>query len=352
MGKCRVLLVGSNLSVKGGIVTVLKNYLHYDKWENTELFFVPTHVETNIVMKLLYFITSLLRIIYTCFTKKIDIVHIHVSERGSFFRKAIIVLICKSLRKKVILHHHGAEFQIFYDNLSMKKKAYVRRILSKADLNIVLSNHLIAMITDIAPTARVQVLYNAVPSYDANPYNEEANGILFLGRLGKRKGTYDLLEVIQILDSQIDPAITFFLCGDGEVDEVQDTIDRLGIRDRIGHVGWVGKKEKKLILQQTMINVLPSYNEGLPMTILETMACGIPNISTCIASIPEVIEEGKTGLLMKPGDIKNFTKQLSTLISNKNLRKTISENSYRFINESFSLSKHISKLEQIYKQLR
>ena len=56
-------------------------------------------------------------------------------------------------------------------------------------------------------------------------------------------------------------------------------------------------------MEHAMVNILPSYNEGLPMTILETMAYGIPNISTSIASIPEVLHNNDNGFLVKPGDI-------------------------------------------------
>ena len=61
--KCRVLLVGSDLSVKGGIVSVLKNYLAYDKWENVKLYYVPTHVDKKGAQKAIYFIKSLRKVL-------------------------------------------------------------------------------------------------------------------------------------------------------------------------------------------------------------------------------------------------------------------------------------------------
>lgn len=348
MTKQRVLLVGSSLKVKGGIVSVLKNYVNYEDWNETEIFYVPTHKETNVLGKVIYFLCGILRIIYTCFVKKIDIVHIHVSERGSFFRKALITRICKRLEKKVILHHHGAEFKEFYQQLSDKKKAYVSKILEMVDLNIVLSNRLIPMITNINEKAKVQVLYNAVHTYSKNPYNKDANKVLFLGRLGERKGTYDLLEAINNLDSNLDPSVMFYLCGDGEVETVNKKIDELDIRNRIAHVGWVEKDKKEEYMRNSMINVLPSYNEGLPMTILETMAYGIPNIATNIASIPEVITEGETGFMVEPGDIQALTDRLEEVINDNELRLTISQSSYKFISNHFALKQHIKKLERIY----
>ena len=103
-------------------------------------------------------------------------------------------------------------------------------------------------------------------------------------------------------------------------------MDELHIAHRIAYIGWIDGEMKKEILANTLINVLPSYYEGLPMTILETMAYGIPNISTNIASIPEVLHDGE-------------------------MRRLFSEKSYRLISENFSLNYNIEQLKGIYVKL-
>lgn len=104
-------------------------------------------------------------------------------------------------------------------------------------------------------------------------------------------------------------------------------------------------------MEHTMVNILPSYNEGLPMTILETMAYGIPNISTDIASIPEVLHNNKNGFLVKPGDIDALAETMKEIIENRSLREEFSQESYQLISESFSLDKNIEILKSYYKSL-
>lgn len=344
-------MCGSALSVKGGMVSVVKNYLNYKGWGNIKIDYVPTHIEKNKYLLILYFGMKYLSIAFNAMMGKYQIAHLHTAERGSFYRKAFLVKTLHRLGVKTIMHHHAAEFEQFYLSLSEDKKCYVNSILELVDMNIVLSKRLIPMIKEKAPKANVEVLYNAVNIYPANPYNHQAKNILLLGRLGERKGTYDLLNVIQRLDSQIDTECRFYLCGDGDIDRVKKRVNELHIAHRIAYIGWIDGEMKKGIFANTLINILPSYNEGLPMTILETMAYGIPNISTAIASIPEVLHDGDNAFLVTPGDVELLTLRIKQLVENDKVRRLFSEKSYRLISENFSLYHNIEQLKGIYVKL-
>lgn len=351
MKQLRVLMCASSLKVKGGMVSVVKNYLGYRDWGNVRITFIPTHIETNKYLLMAYFSIAYIRILGLILLGKIDIAHLHVAERGSFYRKAFILQTLKRFGVKVILHHHGAEFDLFYNGLSGKRKEYVNKILRMADLNIVLSQRLVQMIKGKSPEAKVEVLYNAVNVPQTNPYDIQSHNVLFLGRLGHRKGTYDLLEVIRRIDKELPSDVRFYLCGDGEVEEVKRKVEALGISHRISHIGWIDGKQKEDFMKQSMMNVLPSYNEGLPMTILETMAHGIPNISTSIASIPEVLHDGENGFLITPGDVDTLCKRILQLIDDNSLRSRFSQESYKLVKCSFSLNANIKRLSRFYEIL-
>lgn len=348
----QVLVCCSDLSYKGGMVSVVKGYLDYRGWdEDVALRFVPTHCDAGKAGLVACFAKALVRIVGMARRGEIDVAHLHVSERGSFVRKGLLLKILKRYGVPVVLHHHGAEFELWYSGLPGWARRWVDGVLSAADLNIVLSRRLIPMIAGKAASARVEALYNAVAVGPDNPYGAGARGVLLLGRLGERKGVYDLLEAMAMIDGSLPRDVKFYLCGDGEVDEVRERVERLGLGHRVAHVGWISGEEKERILVGTMINVLPSYNEGLPMTILETMARGIPNVSTPIASIPEVITDGVTGLLVAPGDVAALAAAIERLASDAGLRSAISEASHELIVSRFSLPGAIARLTEIYRAL-
>lgn len=347
----RVLMVGSDLSVKGGIISVLKNYLGYDGWKETDIAFLPTHVEGPAWKKVWFFLKSLRKIQKLLHRGSFDIVHIHVSERGSFTRKAIVLRMAKRKHCKVILHHHGAEFLDFYKQSSRAKQKKISRILGEADRNLVLSRKLVPIYQALAPGAKIQCLYNAVKTPENNQYDPNAREFTMLGRLAERKGTFDLLDTIKMIDGSLARDVKFNLCGDGDVELVREKIRQLQIEHRIGHLGWVDGNRKDAILRRTMAHVLFSYNEGLPMSILETMGRGIVNIATPVAAIPEVIANRETGFLVKPGDKDALARVLLEVSTDASLRKRISDNSFSFIADGFSLEAGICKLEQIYGSL-
>lgn len=349
--KIKVLMCCSTLDTKGGMVSVTKNYLDYKDWGKYNIKFVPTHFDTNKYVVIMYFGIQFIKIVFSVWFGGYRIAHLHTAERGSFWRKAFLLSFFHLYGIKVVMHHHAAEFEDFYSKCSDASKEKIHNTLEEADLNIVLSERLIPIIKEKAPHANVRVLYNAVHTYNSNPYNINGKYILFLGRLGKRKGAYDLLKCIKMLDDKIPHDIQFCMCGDGEIEQVKDKIKESGIGHRIAHVGWIDCKQKQKFLSNTIINVLPSYNEGLPMAILETMAYGIPNISTNIASIPEVLHDGENGFIIVPGDIKTLSDRVVSLLIDAGLRASFSRESYMLITKCFSLETNISKLKTFYNSL-
>lgn len=347
-----VLMCCSDLSrVKGGMVTVVKNLLSYRGWNKSHITYIPTHIEHNKLVKATYFAVAYIRILTKLIFGKVDLVYLHVSERGSVYRKASLLKLAKAFGKPVILHHHGADFDPFFRSLSEKDREYVIKFLEAADTNVVLSELIQREFLERAPNASYTVLYNAVPVPETNRYDPDNHLIVTLGRLGERKGSYDLLKALRDLDQELPEEIKVCLCGDGEVEKVQQVIQEYGLQHRIAHVGWVAGSQKMEIVEKAMCHVLPSYREGLPMAILETMSLGIPNISTKIASIPEVIDSGVQGILIEPGDVEALKDALRQLCCERDTRQRMSEESYRQIRQNFSVDAAGQKMEKIYETI-
>lgn len=348
----KVLMLGPHKSVRGGIRTVIDNYLKWNYWKNSRIIFIPTYIEKNIVIKALFFIIHFIEIFIICLIKKIDIVHLHVSERGSFYRKATVISLCKKMKIKTVLHHHGAEFFDFFDNANKKRKTYITEIINDACINIVLSENQKNKMKIRFPDAKFIVLYNAVAESVKNCYNDKANDILFVGRLGKRKGVFDLIEVFKMSTVFQNENIVLNICGDGALKEVKEKIEEKQIQGRVKHIGWCSKQELERTYKETMMFILPSYNEGLPMALLEAMSYGIPCIASRIAAIPEVITDGENGLLITPGNIVEIRRAIEYLAGDSQLRKKIGEKAYESVQKKFLAVNGIERLEKIYIKLK
>ena len=345
-----VLMCGSVLSVKGGMVSVVKNYLNYKDWEDVDIRYIPTHINANKYVLVLYFMWAYIKILCLALIGKVDIVHLHTAERGSFFRKAFLVQTFNILGIKTVMHHHAAEFELFYTSLSERRKKYVRHILELTDLNIVLGEEFAQLLRNKASKAKVKVLYNAVGTYSYNPYNKDARNILFLGVLCERKGVYNLLQAIKLLDPQIDKTIKLYLCGDGEMEKVKQMIKELGISHRIAHLGWIVGEQKKLFMANAMVNVLPSYNEGLPIAILEAMSYSHPIISTPVGGIPEVVKDHQNGILVEPGNLEQIKEALLFFIKHPEVIENYGQKSYEIVQPYFPENVFL-QLKKIYYDL-
>lgn len=347
----KIVMTGPDLSVCGGIRTVAGQCLMWNRWDKAQIRYIPVYIEKDIFSKVCFFLKGFIRIWAICLTGNADIVHLHVAEKGSFYRKAIIVLVCRHPGMKIILHHHGAEFLKFYDCSSGIQRAWISWTLRHVNVNLVLGNSLETQMKKRFPDACFRVLYNTVKAVPVNPYYADAEGILFVGRLGKRKGVYDLLQAVAACESRLSQGIKIYLCGDGETEKVKEAAACLGIADRIVHIGWVPSEKMESMYRKAMMFVLPSYHEGMPMALLEAMAHGIPCIAGNVDAVPEVLEDGG-GILIEPGDVSSLKRAILLLAENPEHRHIMGDCGYRKIIEKFDAEKGMRELERIWTEVK
>ena len=134
----------------------------------------------------------------------------------------------------------------------------------------------------------------------------DVNRIVCVGRLCPAKLQHVLIEAAARLAARgIDVHVT--LVGDGETRaELERQVDRLGLRSRVRFTGWASEQQVREEILQSRVMVLPSRAEGLPVVIMESFALGRPVISTTVAGIPELIEPGRSGWLVQPGDVEQL----------------------------------------------
>ena len=330
MEKLKVVMLGPTLNQHGGIATV-ENLIMQQLCTDVEVRHIASHDEGSILHRLYLFALALVQFIWQLLQGRVDVVHLHVSERGSILRKGVLILIAFGFRKPVIVHTHGCEFRPFYDRLPQLGKQFVSWLFQHCDYVITLSESWQRYYLSNCGLSlkRTIVLPNPVEIPAEVPNREGADLIRFvsLGRVGQRKGTFDLIRAFAKLAPELQSRCELILAGDGAIEQALELITALKLESYIKLPGWLNSTQRNQLLQQSHVFVLPSYNEGLPMAMLEAMAWELPVIVTPVGGIPEIVAHGRNGFLVNPGDIKQITKSMQTLIEDEPARLAMGRSS-------------------------
>ncbi len=341
-------MIGTNPDARGGIASVVAKYRQFglfEKWKVTYLF---THVEGSLGRKLAAAFLAYGRLVALLLTGRVGLLHIHIASRASTWRKSVFALTAFLFRVPYVLHIHGGKFIEFFNNeCGPARRRIIRELLNRAGSVIALSDGWAAQLRTVVPTARIETVHNSVPvptqqaKCDQNDGNKE---ILFLGKIGSEKGAFDLIRAFAVIGQ--DAQLVFG--GNGEVDSASKLARQLGVSDRVHFAGWISGAEKEARLAAATVFALPSYNEGLPMSVLEAMAWGIPVVVTPVGGIPELVRQAKEGLIVQPGDIDGLASALRTLLDNPRLRTRLGANGRSRVQQLFSDAVVFPKLEVIW----
>ncbi len=346
--KFKVLLLGPSLKSKGGISSVLNNYLNYPEKGEIEFFHILVTRDKQKFVKIFITFFALLKMIFLLAIKPIDIVHAHPSENNGFYRYIPFFLISKIYRKKVIFHIHGGLFDQFFYNSNKIKRKLIKLCLSSCDLVICLSQFAEKFFNSIGIYNTV-VLPNTVNVASFNPYCNNSKYITFLGFIEEQKGVYDLIDAFSICESN--KYLKLNICGSGDIVKLKKKIQKLKLDNQIIVYGWVNSSKKDEILRNSLFLILPSYNECLPMVILEAMANGLPIITTPVGGIPELVNDSKNGIFVQPGNIQQIANAIDILFGNKEYLEQISRDNYSKIVQFYSMQVTFHKLNIIYNAL-
>lgn len=225
-------MIATDLKGQGGVATVVSTYadcVSRRKPHQVDCLTLKFGPRQKWRMTL-RFMLALCQLLYCFMRYRVGIVHIHMSSRGSYRRKSVIIRLVKLLKGKVILHLHGAEFRDFYrDECNMVQQRHIRHTFALADHVLVLSTQWLAWLQEvIGRTQGVSVLYNAVPSLALDRHLAQPGRIAFLGRLGTRKGVGDLIQAFALVKQRC-PEAQLYLAGDGEIETYQAMAEQLGL---------------------------------------------------------------------------------------------------------------------------
>jgi glycosyltransferase involved in cell wall biosynthesis len=291
-------------------------------------------------------------------TYRPEICHIATAFGLSFAKHSVCVAFARLLGSKVLLHPH-CSFYILYEQQGRVWQWFVRKVVGLCFGVVVLSNEW-KKFQEVAPGCRIYYLPNAVNVLNYVDVGREkieskSEGpclhVLYLGHLGKAKGSFDLICAAKAILSQMQGVI-FDLVGQehgiGEMKQLNTQVADAGLEQFIHIQSAVTGAEKIKLFRSADIFVYPSYHEGMPMAVIEAMACGLPIIATQVGGLPDLVCPGLNGLLVPAGQPDQLANAIYQLIVNPQMRYSMQKSSFRLAHENFDIEKLVFQLLEIY----
>jgi glycosyltransferase involved in cell wall biosynthesis len=356
--KIHILMLGTSLQVPGGISSVEKQILQHRWPEDLHTELLPTYIEGSRIRQLRCFLTAYRALSRRLANKEpLTAVHLHMSYGGSFIRMYAIHRLVKRYGQKDIVHLHGSEFKKFYQKSSPAVQKKIRRMFRECDCLIVLGASWKAFVREIVPEAKVYCLHNAVhmPENDQCAcWDQDMFHILYMGVLIPRKNVDDLLRAAALLmrNTAMKRPFDVRIAGRGkEEDRLRQLSGALGIANRVRFYGWVDGEEKQRLLSGSQCLVLPSSNEGLPVSVLEAMSYALPVIATNAGSTGEVLADGRNGYLLDSHAPEQIAEAVIRLSETEQNWRMLSAHARETIQKTYDETRFFEQLEEIYRKL-
>ena len=281
-------------------------------------------------------------------------VHVNMAERLSVFRKGAVIVLSRALGVPVVLHLHAAELHHFYPRLPKPLQAITRWVFSLPASCVVLGTTAQRFVVNElrVPASRVEIVINGVPAPTVPRRISNENGVkrlLFVGNLSERKGVTDLLQALSRPGFE-NLQLELVLAGGGDIESYQVKANALGLEKMVRFTGWSEQREVAELMAKADLLVLPSYDEGLPLVILEALANGVAVVCTPVGEIPSALHDGVTACFVEPGDVNGLAEVLQNLLRRPDLIATLEKNGKALYEQNFSLTQFFFNIAQIHKR--
>lgn len=281
------------------------------------------------------------------------LLHVHVAGRGSTIRKIILVHFARLLRLPVVLHLHDYDYRDSLKRFSKPIQLATGSMFRVADRIVVLGprdRDLVATELGVGPD-RVTVLPNAVPAAPQNSAMATDCGnaqILFLGNPSRRKGLHDVIAALAIAPLRSLEWRLNVAGGGAEIETFRDMSRAAAIADRVNFLGWVDRNTTESLLDAADILVLPSYAEGMAMSVLEAMSHGLCIVCTPVGSLQDVVENETSALVVQPGEIDALARALARAVTDPALRARLGAAAAQVFANKFNVAHYPSRIRPVY----
>ena len=313
---------GSLFAARGLVASPLAEHLHWVLVDSTIRSVPPPPVPVRAMLAA----GRLARFVFVISSRRTDAVLLFAGNGLGFVEKGLMAVVSKAARKAVLLSPRSG---LMPDEIerSRLRRWLVRKVLAKCDRIICQGATWQRFYQELTglPPGRVVSIPNWIDLREYRTIRPAGSRLgppvfLYLGWLEPYKGVFDLIHAVDRGREALAGA-RVIICGRGSsLSEATRLTAELGLEGTIAFRGWVLGKEKRAVLAESDVLVLPSRREGMPNALLEAMAAGLPVIATRIGAIADVVEDGTSGLLVEAGNIGDLAGALVRLTGHQEER--------------------------------
>ena len=355
----RYIYIACPWTQKGGGMFKVADYLIQAQAFNTppdtaELRALDTRGGANALCSLWFLMLALGKIVRGKLSGELAGVHVNMAERLSFFRKGAVVAWCRMLGVPVVLHLHAAQLHHSYRSSPKVLQALMRWIFSLPSRCVVLGRAARRFVNEElqVPLDRIEIVINGVPRPTEprrNPIAQKVQRVLFVGNLGERKGVSDLLRALAVPGLET-ARLEVTFAGDGDIDGYRKRSRELGVDRFVRFAGWSDQQEVARLMARADVLVLVSYDEGLPLVILEAMANSVAVICSPVGEIPSVLTDGVNACFVTAGDVPGIAFALQQVLRHAPVREMLESNGHALYEKQFSLGRFSAAIAAIHRR--
>lgn len=278
------------------------------------------------------------------------VVHIKSSSGVNFWESAVYALLSRWLGRKVLVQIHSGEFGGWYEGHGVTGRWAIRQGLRAASEVLVLSEYWKDLVAGLVPGRPVRVVPNGVEAPEHVPARSP-NGVIrvaTIGTLGRHKGHFEILEAAARLRGT---PVRFVVAGPdatsgrGDGEAVRRRAAELGLNGAVAFPGALDPEQRRRLLAEADVFLLPSYAEAMPNAVLEAMAAGLPVVATPVGAIPEMLPDG---VLVPVGDPEAIVRALLALAADPARRLELGGRNRERAGAFYSFDRVIEALDEVY----
>jgi glycosyltransferase involved in cell wall biosynthesis len=278
-----------------------------------------------------------------------DLIHAHSSKAGFLTRLAAALR--PGRRQRTIFTPHGWSFwaahaeRALYLGLERLAARWCRTLVAVSE-----AERAAGLAARVGRPGQYRVIRNGIDleAFAGEPQPREGR-IVFIGRLRSPKRVDLALEALRQVREAV-PAATLDVVGDGPLRAgLEQLAMRLGVGDGVRFLG--SRTDLPSLLRDTHCFLLASDSEGCPLSVLEAMAAGVPVVATSVGGVPELVVDGETGSLTRPGDAAELAVALRSVLSSPEQARSLGENGRARARRLFSRERMIGDTSALYDEV-